>query len=55
MPKKAKSKRKQPNTHRSQAYAASALSVAMQNLMNMAVVTVVSGAVLLGLLAAKHF
>jgi hypothetical protein len=55
MPKKAKSKRKQPNAHRSQAYAASALSVAMQNLMNMAVVMVVSGAVLLGLLAAKHF
>jgi hypothetical protein len=55
MPTKAKSKRKQPNAHPSQAYAASTLSVAMQNLINMAVVAVVSGVVLLGLLAAKHF
>ena len=36
-------------------YAASALSVARQNLINMVAVTAVSGTVLLGLLAAKHF
>jgi hypothetical protein len=31
------------------------LAVAMQNLINMVVVSAVSGTVLLGLLAAKHF
>jgi hypothetical protein len=35
--------------------AASTISMATQNLINMVAVTVVSGAVLLGLLAAKHF
>jgi hypothetical protein len=55
MPAKTKSKRKRSNTHPSQAYAASTLSVAKQNLINMAVVVVVSSAVLLGLLAANHF
>jgi hypothetical protein len=33
----------------------STLSVATQNLINMVAVSAVSGAVLLGLLAAKHF
>ena len=37
------------------AYAASMVSVAMQNLVHMVAVTAVSGAVLLTLLAAKHF
>jgi hypothetical protein len=55
MPAKTKSKRKSPNARPSQAYAASTLLVAKQNLINMAVVAVVSGMVLLGLLAAKHF
>jgi energy-converting hydrogenase Eha subunit A len=36
-------------------YAASTLSVAGQNLINMVVVYAISGTVLLGLLAAKHF
>lgn len=35
--------------------AASALSVATQSLINMIAVSAVSGTVLLGLLAAKHF
>ena len=35
--------------------AASMISMATQNLINMVAVTTVSGAVLLGLLAAKHF
>jgi hypothetical protein len=35
--------------------AASTLSMATQNLINMVAVTAVSGAVLLGLLAARHF
>jgi hypothetical protein len=37
------------------AYASSMLSVAAQNLINMVIVSAVSGAVLLGLLAARHF
>jgi hypothetical protein len=37
------------------AYAASTLAVATQNLINMVTVSAVSGTVLLGLLAAKHF
>jgi hypothetical protein len=37
------------------AYAASIVSVAKQNLINMVAVTAVSGAVLLGLLTARHF
>jgi hypothetical protein len=36
-------------------FATSTLSVAVQNLINMVVVCAVSGTVLLGLLAAKHF
>ncbi|MBX9646743.1 MAG: hypothetical protein K2X57_06785 [Xanthobacteraceae bacterium] len=35
--------------------AASAISIAKQNLINMVVMSTVSGAVLLGLLAVKHF
>jgi hypothetical protein len=35
--------------------AASALSMVTQNLINMVVVSAVSGTVLLGLLAARHF
>ena len=35
--------------------AASTISMATQNLINMVAVTTVSGAVLLGLLAVKHF
>ena len=35
--------------------AASTISMATQNLINMVTVTAVSGAVLLGLLAARHF
>jgi len=37
------------------AYAASTLSMATQNVINMGVVFAVSGTILLGLLAAKHF
>jgi hypothetical protein len=55
MSTKAKSKRKMSKTSQSSAYAASTLAVAAQNLINMVVVSAVSGAVLLGLLAAKHF
>lgn len=42
-------------TSQSSDYAASTLSVATQSLINMVAVSAVSGAVLLGLLAAKHF
>ena len=48
-------KRKKSKTSPSPAYAVSTLLVATQNLINMAVVSAVSGTVLLGLLAAKHF
>jgi hypothetical protein len=48
-------KRKKSKTSPSPAYAASTILVALQNLINMAVVSAVSGTVLLGLLAAKHF
>jgi hypothetical protein len=54
MPAKTKSKRKS-QARPSLAYAASTLSVAKQNLINMAVVAVVSSMDLLGLLVAKHF
>jgi hypothetical protein len=37
------------------AYASSTLSMAAKNLINMVIVSAVSGAVLLGLLAARHF
>jgi hypothetical protein len=45
-PKKAK---------RKQSSASSTISVARQNLINMIVVSAVAGAVLLGLLSARHF
>ena len=50
-----KAKRKPSKPSRSPAYAASTLSMAAQNLINMVIVSAVSGAVLLGLLAARHF
>jgi hypothetical protein len=50
-----KSKRSKSKTSPAPAYAMSALAVAAQNLINMVVVLAVSGTVLLGLLAAKHF
>jgi hypothetical protein len=37
------------------AYTSSTLSMATKNLINMVIVPAVSGAVLLGLLAARHF
>jgi hypothetical protein len=49
-PKRKKSKKSPPPV-----YAASAISVVTQNLINMVAVSAVSGTVLLGLLAAKHF
>jgi hypothetical protein len=52
-PKKAK--RKTSKTSSQPSYAASLLSMATHNLINMVSVTVVSGAVLLTLLAARHF
>jgi hypothetical protein len=45
-----KSKARPPPVH-----AASTLAVAWQNLINMVAVSAISGTVLLGLLAAKHF
>jgi hypothetical protein len=50
-----KSKRRKSKTSPAPAYAMSALAVAAQNLINMVVMSAVSGTVLLGLLAAKHF
>ncbi len=50
-----KAKRKKSKTSPRSAYAASTLSMAVQNLINMVAVSTVSGSVLLGLLAAKHF
>jgi hypothetical protein len=50
-----KPKRKQSRTGPPLAQAASAISIAKQNLINMVAVSTVSGAVLLGLLAAKDF
>jgi hypothetical protein len=47
-------KRKKSNSTPSPTYAASTISVATQNLINMVVVSAVTGTVLLGLLAAKH-
>ncbi len=52
-PKKPKPKQSRPGPPLVQA--ASAISIAKQNLINMVVVSTVSGAVLLTLLAAKHF
>jgi hypothetical protein len=50
-----KAKRKNSKTGPRPAYAASTISMATQNLINMVVVFAVSGTILLGLLAAKHF
>jgi hypothetical protein len=50
-----KAKRKKPKTSLPPADAASTISMATQNLINMVVIFAVSGTVLLGLLAAKHF
>jgi hypothetical protein len=48
-------KRKKSKTGSRPAYAASTISIAARNLINMAIVFAVSGTVLLGLLAAKRF
>jgi hypothetical protein len=48
-------KRKKSETSPLPAYATSTITMATQNLINMVAVFAVSGAVLLGLLAAKHF
>jgi hypothetical protein len=48
-------KRKKPRTDPSLVDAASTISMVTQNLTNMIVVFAVSGTVLLGLLAARHF
>jgi hypothetical protein len=50
-----KPKRKKSKTSPPPAYTASTISVVTQNLINMVAVFAVSGAVLLGLLAARHF
>jgi hypothetical protein len=49
-----KSKRKKSKKSPPPVYVASAVSVVAQNLINMVAVSAVSGAVLLGLLAARH-
>jgi hypothetical protein len=50
-----KPKRKQARVGRPLAQTASAISIVKQNLINMVVVSTVSGVVLLGLLAVRHF
>ena len=50
-----KPKRKKAKTKLTLVYVSSTLSMVTRNLINMVSVTVVSGAVLVGLLAAKHF
>jgi hypothetical protein len=50
-----KAKHRKPRPGPPPVDAASTLSVARQNLINMVAVTAVSGTVLLGLLAASHF
>ena len=50
-----KLKRKKAKTNRTLAYASSTLLMARHNLVNMVVITAVSGAVLLALLAARRF
>ena len=50
-----KPKRKKSRTSPPPAYATSMVAMAMKNLLNMAAVFTVSGTVLLGLLAVKHF
>jgi hypothetical protein len=48
-------KRKRSKTNPPLAYGVSMISIAIKNLINMVVVFAVSGTILLGLLAAKHF
>ena len=50
-----KSKRKKGKANRTFAHVSSTLSVATYTLVNMVAITAVSGAVLLTMLAAKHF
>jgi hypothetical protein len=50
-----KAKPKKSKTSPTPTYAASTISMATQNLINMVAVFAVSGTILLGLLAAKHF
>jgi hypothetical protein len=50
-----KAKRRKSRTAPPPAYGASMISMATKNLINMVVVFAVSGTILLGLLAAKHF
>ena len=50
-----KSKRKKAKAKRTPAYVSSTLSIGHENLFNTVVITAVSGAVLLALLAAQHF
>ena len=50
-----KSKRNKAKANRTLAYVSSTLSMATHNLVNMVAITVVSGTVLLALLAARHF
>ena len=50
-----KSKRKKAKANRALAYVSSTLAMATHSLFNMVAVTSVSGAVLLALLAVKHF
>ena len=50
-----KAKRKPSKPAAASAYPASTLSMATQNLINMVIVAAVSGAVLLTLIAVKHF
>ena len=50
-----KSKRNKAKANRPLAYYSSTLSMATHNLVNLVAITLVSGTVLLALLAAKHF
>ena len=50
-----KSKRKKAKANRTFAFVSSTLSMATHSLVNMVAITAVSGAVLLTMLAAKHF
>jgi hypothetical protein len=50
-----KSKRKKVKANRTLAYVSATLSMATRNLFSMVAITAVSGAVLLGLLAARRF
>ena len=50
-----KSKRNKAKANQTLAYGSSALSMATHNLVNLVAITLVSGTVLLALLAARHF